>query len=112
MPIMSFGLMGFSAVTTPEVERAIHKLNQSHSIGVTTNVPGPRHAVWLCGAEVLGVWGMGGLSGNMNLSFGIFTLNGEVNYAVHSDAALTPDPGEIVRLFGESVRAVQVRAGL
>lgn len=103
MPIMSFGLMGFSALTTPDVERLIHKLNQAHSIGVTTNVPGPRHDVWLCGSRVVGMWGMGGVSGDMNLSFGIFTLNGEINYAVHSDAAITPDPEEIVRLFAASV---------
>ena len=112
MPIMSFGLLGFTALTTPEVERQIHAVNQSHSIGVTTNVPGPRHEVSLCGAQVLGAWGMGGLSGNMNLSIGIFTLNGEVNFAVHSDAALTPDPDDIVRLFRESLLTLQTRAGL
>jgi diacylglycerol O-acyltransferase len=112
MPIASFGLLGFTALTTPEIERQIHAINQSHSIGVTTNVPGPRHEVSLCGAKVLGAWGMGGLSGNMNLSFGIFSLNGEVNFAVHSDAALTPDPDEIVRLFRESLLTLQTRAGL
>ena len=111
MPIMSFGLMGFSALTTPDVERLIHKLNQAHSIGVTTNVPGPRHEVRLCGVRVAGMWGMGGVSGNMNLSFGIFTLNGEINYAVHSDVAITPDPGEIVEGFAQSVRTLVDLAG-
>ena len=51
-------------------------MNQDHSIGVTTNVPGPRHSIYVAGGRVLGSWGMGGLSGNMNLSFGIYTLDG------------------------------------
>jgi len=112
MPVVSFGLMSVTALATPEVERMIHKINQDHSIGVTTNVPGPRVPLHLAGAQVLGAWGMGGLSGNMNLSFGIFSLNGEINFAVHSDTALTPDPERILDHFLSSVSALQERAGL
>lgn len=110
MPIVSFGLMSVSALATPEVERLIHKINQDHSIGVTTNVPGPRRPLHLAGGEVLGAWGMGGLSGNMNLSFGIFSLAGQLNFSVHSDEAITPDPERILDLFLESVRGIQERA--
>lgn len=103
LPIVSFGLISATALTTPEVERTIHKINQMHAIGVTTNVPGPRHPISIAGAKVRGMWGMGGLSGKMNLSFGIFTLDGELNFAVHSDANITPDPEVISRLFVESL---------
>ena len=50
-----------------------------------------------------GIAGHARVKGDMNLSFGIFTLNGELDDAVHSDAAITPDPEEIVRLFAASV---------
>ncbi len=112
MPVVSFGLTGFSALTTPDVERLIHKLNQAHSIGVTTNVPGPRGETTIAGAKVLGMWGMGGVSGHMNLSFGIFTLDGELNFSVHSDAAITEDPKRIEELFVESVLELQEVAGV
>jgi WS/DGAT/MGAT family acyltransferase len=103
LPIVSFGLISVGALATPEVDRMIHRINQDHSIGVTTNVPGPRHPVYVCGAEVLGMWGMGGLSGNMNLSFGIFSLAGRLNFAVHSDVGITPDPERILDYFLESI---------
>lgn len=106
LPVVSFGLMSAVALATPEVERLIHRINQDHSIGVTTNVPGPRAPIHLAGGKVLGAWGMGGLSGNMNLSFGIFSLAGELNFSVHSDAAITPDPERIRDLFEESVRRI------
>ena len=78
-------------------------MNQDHSIGVTTNVPGPRHSIHVAGGRVLGSWGMGGLSGNMNLSFGIYTLDGMLNFAVHSDTGITDDPERILHFFLESI---------
>lgn len=103
MPVVSFGLISVMALTTPDVERMVHKVHQYQSIGVTTNVPGPRQEITVAGARVLGMWGMGGLSGNQNLSFGIFTLAGKLNFSVHTDAGITPDPDRILSLFLESV---------
>ena len=112
LPIVSFGLISATALTTPEVERTIHKINQMHAIGVTTNVPGPRHPISIGGAKVRGMWGMGGLSGNMNLSFGIFTLDGQLNFAVHSDANITPNPELITQLFVESLNELVQLSGV
>ncbi|MFN8184969.1 MAG: wax ester/triacylglycerol synthase family O-acyltransferase [Candidatus Nanopelagicales bacterium] len=107
MPIVSFGLISVSSLMTPDVERLLHKVTQEHSIGVTTNVPGPRHPIYVAGGEVLGSWGMGGLSGNMNLSFGIYTLNGKLNFSVHSDTGITEDPERILDFFLESIEELQ-----
>ena len=99
LPIVSFGLVSVAAVTTPEVERMIHKITQEQSTGVVTNVPGPRGPLTLAGANVEGAWGMGGVGGNMNLCVAIFSLNGQVFFAVSSDVAITPDPERITELF-------------
>ncbi len=107
MPVVSFGLISVSSLMTPDVERLLHKVTQEHSIGVTTNVPGPRHPIYVAGGEVLGSWGMGGLSGNMNLSFGIYTLNGKLNFSVHSDTGITEDPERILDFFLESIEELQ-----
>ncbi len=107
MPIVSFGLISALSLTTADVEKLIQNITQDHSIGVTTNVPGPRHPIYVAGGKVLGSWGMGGLSGDMNLSFGIYTLNGELNFAVHSDTGITQDPERILDLFLESIEELQ-----
>jgi WS/DGAT/MGAT family acyltransferase len=107
MPIVSFGLISVSSLMTADVERALHKYTQEHSIGVTTNVPGPRHPIYVAGGKVLGSWGMGGLSGNMNLSFGIYSLNGELNFSVHSDTGITDDPERILDFFLESIEGLR-----
>ncbi len=107
LPIVSFGLISALSLTTAEVEKTIQNITQDHSIGVTTNVPGPRHEIWMAGGKVLGSWGMGGLSGDMNLSFGIFTLNGELNFSVHTDTAITQDPERILDFFLESVEELR-----
>lgn len=107
MPIVSFGLISALSLTTADVEKLIQNVTQDHSIGVTTNVPGPRHEIWMAGGKVLGSWGMGGLSGDMNLSFGIYTLNGELNFSVHSDTGITEDPERILDFFLESIEELQ-----
>ena len=39
----------------------------------------------MAGANVVGSWGLGGVAANMNLCVGLFSLNGELNFAVSSD---------------------------
>jgi hypothetical protein len=43
----------------------------------------------------------------MNFVFGIFSLNGELNFAVQSDTGITTDPERILDLFVESLAKVQ-----
>ncbi len=39
----------------------------------------------------------------MNLSFGIYSLNGQLNFSVHSDTGITDDPERILDHFLESI---------
>ncbi len=111
LPIVSFGLVSVAAITTPEVERLLHKVTQEQSTGVVTNVPGPRVPLTLAGANVIGAWGMGGVGGNMNIAVGIFSQNGQVNFAVSSDVAITPDPERILDHLQTSLDSLLARAG-
>lgn len=112
MPVVSFGLTSASAVVTPNVERIVHKLNQDHSLAVTTNVPGPRSPISVAGAPVVAMWGMGGLSGNMNMSFGIFSLAGEINFSITSDAAITDDPERVLDHLLDTFELLKDRVGI
>jgi hypothetical protein len=108
-PIISFGVTSASAILTPDLAKFSHKMNQASSVGITTNVPGPRNELHLAGAKVLGMWGLGGNSGDANLVLGIFSLNGELNFAVHSDAGITPDPERILVHFTQAVDELRGR---
>ena len=110
LPVVSFGLVSTLALTTPDVERLVHKIVQDQSTGVVTNVPGPRRPISLAGANVVGAWGMGGVGGNMNLCVAIFSLNGEINFAVGTDTAITTDPENILAYFGASVDELIARS--
>ncbi len=55
---------------------------------------------------------MGGVGGNMNLCVGVFSLNGEVNFAISSDVAITADPERILGHFKASVAELIERAGV
>ncbi len=112
MPIVSFGLVSAAAITTPEVERLLHRVTQDQTAGVVTNVVGPRNQLTLAGAKVVGAWGLGGVAGNMNLCFGIFSLAGGINFAVSSDVAITPDPERLLDGFVATVELLKERAGI
>ncbi len=112
IPIVSFGLASVLSLTGPDVEQLVHKITQDQSAGVVTNVPGPRGPLTLAGANVIGAWGMGGVGGNMNLTVAIFSMNGEINFAIGADTAITGDPERILSTFTDSIDELLQRAGI
>lgn len=112
-PIVSRGLIVATTMFTPVVERGIHRLNQLRSTGVLTNVPGPREPLHIGGAELLGTMGWGGMTAHLNLSAAFISLNGRVFPGLVTDAAITPDPEEILAQLTEEYQVVReaVHAG-
>ena len=45
-------------------------MNTAETIGVFTNVPGPRRPIHVAGAEVKGLFGWGGVAANQILTLG------------------------------------------
>jgi len=81
---------------TPVIERGIHRLNQLRSTGVLTNVPGPPMPLHIGGAELLGTIGWGGMTAHLNLSAAFISVNGSIFSGLVTDAAITPEPGQIL----------------
>ncbi|MFU8841741.1 MAG: wax ester/triacylglycerol synthase domain-containing protein [Nitriliruptoraceae bacterium] len=106
-PVVSRGLIVATTLFTPVVERGIHRLNQLRSTGVLTNVPGPREPLHIGGAELLGTMGWGGMTGHLNLSAAIISLNGRVFTGLVTDAAITPDPEDILDHVSEEYLVVR-----
>lgn len=91
-PIVSWGLLSSTALLTPPVERAFHRFHQMRGTGVLTNVPGPTQPLSIAGAQVRGMLGWGGMTGHLNLSWALCSVDGRVFSGAITDEAITPDP--------------------
>ena len=92
---------------TPEpVERRIVDMFSAKGTAVMTNVPGPKEPVYLAGTPVRAVLVWAPTSGHIGMSVSIFSYRGEVTVGLMVDAALVPDPGEIVKQLEQELKAL------
>lgn len=87
--------------------RASVDLLASRATGVLTNVPGPPKAVYLAGQKVAGMVGWAPLSGNIPMSFTIFSYDGKVFVGIACDRGLVPDHEQIVDGFESEFRRLE-----
>src|SRR6266516_3803270 len=66
------------------------------STAVITNVPGPKKPLYLAGTPVRTSLFWAPTSGHIGMSVSIFSYRGEVTVGLMVDAALVPDPDQIV----------------
>ena len=93
---VSYGLLSVTGLTPEPVERRIIDMFSAKSTAVITNVPGPSEPVYLAGTAVRTVLVWAPTSGHMGMSVSIFSYRGEVTVGLMVDAALIPDPEQIV----------------
>ncbi len=105
-PVVSRLLMAGTSLTTPAVEKQIHRLNQLRGTGVVTNVPGPRFPLHLGGARLAGSVGWGGMTGRLNLSACFISLGGRIFSGLVTDHAITPDPQSLLRYVQQEHRTL------
>lgn len=96
-PVMSWALVAATSLTTPPVERLVHRWHQARSSGVVTSVAAPGAPVSLAGANVDGMIGWGGVTADINLTWSYFSLAGRVFCGLITDAAVTPQPADVLR---------------
>ena len=87
--------------------RASVDLLANRATGVLTNVPGPPSAVYLAGRKVAGMVGWAPLSGNIPMSFTIFSYDGMVFVGIACDRGLVPDHEQIVHGFEDAFRRLE-----
>ena len=83
-------------MTPRPVERRIIDLLTAKGTAVMTNVPGPTEPIYLAGTPLRAVLVWAPTSGNIGMSVSIYSYRGEVTVGLMVDAALVPDPDEIV----------------
>ena len=63
------------------------------STRVVTNVPGPQVPLYLAGAKLLSMFGMGPVTDGMGIIHPVFSYNGEIAVSVTACREMMPDPG-------------------
>jgi diacylglycerol O-acyltransferase / wax synthase len=93
---ISYALLSATGLTPEPVERRIVDLFTGKGTAIVTNVPGPSEPVYLAGAPVRAVLVWAPTSGHIGMSVSIFSYRGEVTIGLMVDAALIPDPDEVI----------------
>lgn len=91
-PVVVYGVQRMIAETPASVSVPLTNLVANKSVGLITNVPGPRAPMALAGTEVTGILGFVPTSGDQPLGLCIFSYNGTVRIGIAADAGLIPDP--------------------
>jgi diacylglycerol O-acyltransferase len=105
-PALTFGLQRAISAAPRPVATELTDFFANKAVGVLTNVPGPRQPLSLGGAPVRQVIGFAPCSGDQPLTATIFTYAGSVTVGFASDAALVPDPADLVELVLDELRGL------
>lgn len=103
---VSYAILGAMGMTPEPVERRIVDLFSAKGTAVMTNVPGPKEPVYLAGTPVRAVLVWAPTSGHIGMSVSIFSYRGEVIVGLMVDAALIPDPDQIVEQLERELKAL------
>ncbi|HEX8977015.1 MAG TPA: wax ester/triacylglycerol synthase family O-acyltransferase [Solirubrobacteraceae bacterium] len=103
---VSYGLLSLTGMTPEPIERRIIDLFTAKGTAVMTNVPGPREPVYFAGVPVQGVLIWAPTSGHIGMSVSIFSYCGEVTIGLMVDAAMIPDPGDIVDQIEQELQSL------
>lgn len=100
--LMVYGLQRVVAEAPGPVGVAVTSMVANKTVGVLTNVPGPRAPMFLAGTEVTGILGWVPTAADQSLGVCIFSYNGNVSMGITSDAVLLPDPDRLAELIKDA----------
>ena len=103
---VSFGLLSLAGLAPEMLERRIVNLFSGKGTAVMTNVVGPSETVYMAGTPVSAVHFWAPTSGHIGMSVSIFSYRGLITVGLMVDAALVPDPDEVVARVQEELRAL------
>jgi WS/DGAT/MGAT family acyltransferase len=98
--VVTLGLMEALGHAPRLVQDQVFDMLLSRATAVMTNVPGPQWELRLAGSAVRQVIFWVPQSGGIGMGVSILTYNGQVQFGLITDAALVPDPEEVIGRFG------------
>jgi diacylglycerol O-acyltransferase len=97
--MLVYGAQKAVAKSPSSVGVAITELVANKTLGVLTNVPGPRAPLGLAGTTVAGLLGWVPTAADQSLGVCILSYAGAVNIGVSADAGIMPDPERFAALI-------------
>ena len=88
------------------VESAAIDLLSAKASAVATNVPGPRHALYLAGGRIGRLIFWVPQSGHIGLGLSILSYAGQVQFGLIADATRVPDPSTVTAHFAAEFEAL------
>ncbi|MCS6843299.1 MAG: wax ester/triacylglycerol synthase family O-acyltransferase [Caldilineales bacterium] len=101
--VVAFSILNAIGMAPTEIENVVVNIFGLKGTAVMTNVPGPRHPIYLAGARVSQLMFWVPQSGRMGVGVSIFSYNNQVWLGVITDRGLVPDPDTIVAHFHDVV---------
>jgi diacylglycerol O-acyltransferase len=99
--MMIFGVQRAVAETPQSISQNLTRFVANKSVGLLTNVPGPRAPIYLAGHKVAGILGWVPTSSDQSIGLCIFSYNGHVSIGIATDAGIIPDPDRLEDLIQE-----------
>ena len=93
---VTLGLFAAMGRAPKLVQDQLFDLLLSRASAVMTNVPGPQHELKLAGAPIRQIIFWVPQSGSIGMGVSILTYNGHVQFGLITDAALVPDPEDVM----------------
>jgi diacylglycerol O-acyltransferase len=109
-PLASYVILQLIGAVPASVEDLAFAFFDTKGTTIMTNVPGPRHQLYMACAPIEMLMAWVPQSGRVALGVSIISYNNKVWVGVATDQGLAPDPEQIVALFGEEYREFSARA--
>ncbi len=105
--VASYAILNILGQLPGWIENLAIKILDMKGTVVATNVPGPRHPVYLAGARITSLKGWVPQSGRIGVGLSIISYNDQVYFGLNADAGLIPDPERFLGFFQDEFRALR-----
>ncbi|MEM7799136.1 MAG: wax ester/triacylglycerol synthase family O-acyltransferase [Chloroflexota bacterium] len=97
--IIAFQVMGLLGILPRRFsDRFINMMGRKSTL-VATNVPGPRHTLYMAGSEIESVIIWAPQSGKLGMGYSLLSYAGYVSAGIMVDSGLIPDPQRLLNFF-------------
>jgi diacylglycerol O-acyltransferase / wax synthase len=98
-PLLAFAVLAMSGLFIKPVQDAVLGMFAKKATAVMTNVPGPLVPLKFCGSTLRQTMFWVPSSGDIGVGVSILSYGGGVQFGLITDAALCPEPQQIIDLF-------------
>ena len=98
-PLLAFAVLAMSGLFIKPVQDAVLGMFAKKATAVMTNVPGPAKPLHFCGSTMRQSMFWVPASGNIGVGVSLLSYGGGVQFGLITDAALCPEPQDIIDKF-------------